>query len=178
VRATANWSSELARKVDATQKTAEVSGKSNDHYGQEFQRRVVWRKRGAWGSTPPKMNPANHTDQKTGGNSHCQVEQQQSLQFLPRELPLPGRDAGCERRQHKSGCGDYVETGCCLERGPLRGVFRPARREIESDSRQKKRNRKVDQDNMLCMFREQDRLGIKGIHEATYSTTTLPVIFG
>ena len=59
---------------------------------------------------------------------------------------------------------------------PLR--LRPARREIESDSRQKERNRKVDQHDMLCMFREQGRLGIKGIHGATYSTTTLPVIFG
>jgi hypothetical protein len=36
----------------------------------------------------------------------------------------------------------------------------------------------VDQDDMLCMFCEQSRLGIKGIHQGTYSTTTLPVIFG
>jgi len=52
------------------------------------------------------------------------------------------------------------------------------RREIKSDARQGKRNRKMDQDNMLCVFCEQGRLGIKGIHEATYSTTTLPIIFG
>jgi hypothetical protein len=35
---------------------------------------------------------------------------------------------------------------------------------------------------MLRMFCQQGRLGIEGIHgeihEATYSTTTLPVIFG
>ncbi len=31
---------------------------------------------------------------------------------------------------------------------------------------------------MLRVFREQGRLGIEGIHDGTYSTTTLPVIFG
>ncbi len=88
----------LTRSVDTTQETAEVSRKSNDECGQEFQQQVARRKRGTWGSTTPKMNPANHTDQKTGSGSHREVEQQQSLQFVSCELPLPSRDAGGKSR--------------------------------------------------------------------------------
>ena len=43
--ATASRSGELNRNVDTTQETAEVSGKSNDHGGQELQRQAVTRKR-------------------------------------------------------------------------------------------------------------------------------------
>jgi len=58
-----------------------------------------------------------------------------------------------------------------------RAAFRvPARREIESDSGQKERNWKVDQDTCCACFASK-RPWIKGIHTA-YSTTTLPVIFG
>lgn len=132
------------------------------------------------------MYPPNQADEQTGGASEHYVEQQQSLQFVPFELPLPGADAGRDRRQHKSSSGDEIETGRCRQSCALRQAFRrvcrgfssPSGREIERDSRQKKCNGKVDQDDMLCMFREQRRLGIKGIHEATYSTTNLPVIFG
>ena len=106
------------------------------------------------------------------------MEQQQPLQLLSRELPLPGRDAGCERRHHNHSRGERVETCRCRQVCSPGGVFRPAGRNVENDSRQKKRDRKVDQDDMLCMFCEQSRLGIKGIHQGTYSTTTLPVIFG
>jgi len=58
-----------------------------------------------------------------------------------------------------------------------RAAFRVQRREIESDSGQKERNWKVDQDNVLRMFRQQGGLGDQR-DSYPYSTTTLPVIFG
>ena len=119
------------------------------------------------------MDPGNQADQKSGGASEGEVEQQQSLQFLALELPLPGQNAGCERWQHGASGGEDVEASRRLQ-SRFPGA---ARREIESDSGQKERNWKVDQDNVLRMFRQQGGLGIKGIHTA-YSTTTLPVIFG
>ena len=103
----------LTRNVDTAQKTADVSGKNNDHAGQELQRQAVTGKRGTRGSSLPKMDPPNQTNKKTGRASQDEVEQQQSLQFVSLELPLPCCDAGCERRQHKSCCGDQVETCRC-----------------------------------------------------------------
>jgi hypothetical protein len=74
--------SELTENVDPTQESAEVTGKSNDHGGEEFQGQVVTWKRGTCGSTPPKMDPSNQPDEKTGGAPQRDVEQQQSLRFL------------------------------------------------------------------------------------------------
>jgi len=96
--ATASSQARLARNVDATQESAEVSGKSNDYDGHELQRQAVSRKQGSCNSPLPKMNPANQKDKETGGASERDVEQQKSSRFVPGELPLPRRDAGSERR--------------------------------------------------------------------------------
>ena len=91
--------SALTRNVDTTQKTAEVSGESNDDARSGVP--AAGRNAEAWNlrlRRRRKWIHAHQTDQKTGSASQDEVEQQQSLQFVSRELPLPCRDAGGERR--------------------------------------------------------------------------------
>lgn len=45
-----------------------------------------------------------------------------------------------------------------------RGLLRPLGRKIKGHAGYEKRNRKMDQDNMLRMFCQDRRLEVKGIH--------------
>ena len=121
-----------------------MSGKSNHHGGHKFQRYTVTGERSSGTPSLSKMDPPYETDKKTGGASQEEVEQQQPLQLLPRELPLPGCDAGCERRHNGDGGAEQVEARRCQQGIFLLRALREAPRQVESHSRQKKRDRKMD----------------------------------
>jgi len=59
---------------DTGSEAPDVSGKRNDHGGQEFQGQAVNRKRGTRCFSPPQMDPGNQADQKSGGASEGEVE--------------------------------------------------------------------------------------------------------
>ena len=79
-----------------------------------------------------------------------EVQQQRSFQFLAFKLPLPSQDSAGKHRYHEGGSSEDIEIPCCCQSRP----FCPASREIESDSGDEERNRKMNQDDMLRMFRE------------------------
>jgi hypothetical protein len=82
-------------------------------------------------------------------------------------LPLPRDDASSQRWHNKRRRDEYVEVGRCGQDVSPRSLAPPSRK-VESDTSEKEGDGKVDEDDMLCMFCEQRRLRIEGMHEITY----------
>ena len=142
-----------------------MSSHCHDHDSKNFHHHQGSRSQRPGSSSPTNVHPRHQADKNSGCASQNEVNQQQSFQLLSRQLPLPGSNASRERGQNKNRRCDKVKIGRCRQhRFPL-NAFCPARRKIESDARQKQRNRKVNQDDMLRVFRQQRRFEIEGIHE-------------
>lgn len=127
--------SALTGNVDTTHEPSDVSGKSDHQYGQDLQWQVVTRRCRTRDTAPPRMDPRNQADKKSRSAAQSDVEKQYAFQFVPSQLPLPGRDAGGKRRQHENSSGENVEARRSGQ-GRARGVLpRPPGRTVESDSR-------------------------------------------
>jgi hypothetical protein len=85
------------------------------------------------------------------------MHQEDTSQFLPLELPLPGENSGdyywygCDRRDEQVVVGRHSQQVLLL----------PLRKEIKEDACDKQRDREVDQHDVLRMLREKYRFYVE-----------------
>ena len=113
-----------------------------------------------------EMKPPGHPDDCAGETCEHKVQQQNPLQLLPLELELPRDNAGGEGWNCRNRCRQQVVVG----RIRKAASFRPVSAQLEHYSGDEKCDWKMNKHNVLCMFRQQCRFEIKGIHDVFSST--------
>src|SRR4029077_10872170 len=82
------------------------------------------------------------------------------FQFLSLECELPGQNARGEHRHGRNRRYQKIEVGRFGQSAPPGAMSQ----EVEQYARSKQRDRKMDQNHMLRMFREEDGFDIERIY--------------
>ncbi len=94
------------------------------------------------------------------------MHQENAFEPLPFELPLPRENSG-DQNGHRDDCrSQQIAIGC-------RGqdlALRPLRHKIKRHARDKQGDRKMNQDHVLCVFREQRRFDVEGMQDLSLLT--------
>jgi hypothetical protein len=152
-----------------------VAGQRNYRHAEDFDWQAIRWQSFTVVSPRSEVNPEDQPDHHRRNAREDQVLQQDSLQPLAFERKLPSENPG---NQH--GHGGYRCPGQIAVRG--RGEHAslcPARKNIEQNADEEKRDGKVNQNYVLRVFRKQNRLNVERVQVfLAHCTTTLPVIFG
>src|SRR5439155_8162918 len=89
-----------------------------------------------------------------------QVQSQVALEPLAAVLPLPGKEPGGNRGQG----GDRRRDQVVVSGGRQVAVAPPTREKVEGETGHEQGNRKVDQDHVLRVFRQQRGPEVKWVH--------------
>jgi hypothetical protein len=95
---------------------------------------------------------SEYPDQQRRGRAQPQIQAQVSPQFLAIHLQLPRKHANGDGCHGCHGGSNQVVVGGFSQRAAVS----PHRQQIESNAAEKQRDRKMDQNEMLGMFRSAD----------------------
>ncbi|PYT56851.1 MAG: hypothetical protein DMG35_21340 [Acidobacteria bacterium] len=105
------------------------------------------------------MNQPHRPNHQARANPEREVQEKRTLQTLALELPLPGEQTG---DQHRNG-GKRGNQEIAVRGRSQQAPVGPKRQKIERHTSNKQRYRKMDQHDVLGMFREQRRLQVERI---------------
>src|SRR6516164_965220 len=164
----------LPVRVHAAKESPKMPGERHDKHAGKLQRHAPLGRSLQLRPPCPVVNPPTGPDNQCGAASGQKVPQQDALEPVAFQLPLPGHQPGQNCRKHRQRCERQVEVSG--RRQIL--ALGPHTEQIQRNCRDKERNREVNQRNVLRMFCQQHRSPVKGIHGVLYCTTTFAVILG
>ena len=104
-----------------------------------------------------QVDETNYPDQQAGSTAEDHMYQEDPFEPLPFELPLPGENSGNQYR-HRDHCrSQQIAISCCGQQS----LFRPLRQKVKRHACNEKGDRKMNQDHVLRMFREQRRFDVE-----------------
>lgn len=121
------------------------------------------------------MQSSYGRDENRCSNGRQKMPEQDALETGAFQSEMPGEQAG-----NNDGYREDRRPRDVVVRGDLkRWILRPRSDEVKARAHDEKRNGEMNQDNMLRVLCQQNRLGIERIHIHFFSSTTiLPTILG
>jgi len=157
---TAKRPNPLPRDIHPAQDSPQMPGQHNQPRREKFQRQPVNRQSPLIPAPRTKMHPANNPQQHTRRAGQHQMLEQNPLQLVPAQRPLPSGDATRDHRHRKESRRQQIVISSSRHRAALG----PLRNQVENESHQEKCNRKMNQHHMLRVLLEQRRFDIKRMH--------------
>ncbi len=97
-----------------------------------------------------QVDQRHYPDHRARSTAKHQMHQENALEPLPFELPLPGEDSGNQDRHRCQRRRQQIAIGCCCQNA----LFFSLRQIIKFHPCDKQRDRKMNQDHVLRVFRQ------------------------
>jgi len=150
---------DLTWEIHSAQESSEVARQCHKRNREGFDRQAVARQNSFVTPTRSQVDKKHDPDQQAGSTSKDQVHQENSFEPLPFKLPLPGENAG----NHDWNRNNCRSQQIAIRRSNQNLPFRPMRREIKGHARNEQGDRKMYQDHVLRVFRQQRCFDVEGM---------------
>ncbi len=150
---------DLARSIHSAEESSEVARQCHKRNRDRLDGQAVTGQNSFVAAPRSQVDKEHYPDQQAGSAPQDQVQQENAFEPLPFELPLPRKDAG----NHDRNRCECRSKQIAIRRRSQNLPFRPLRRKIKSHARDEQGDRKMNQDDVLRVFREQRRFDVEGM---------------
>src|SRR5713226_2792898 len=148
---------DLAGHIHTAEESAEVPCQGHKRNPDGFDGQAIT------GQFPSKLavcshvDEPNYPDQQARSTAKYKMQQEDALEPLPFQLPLPGEHSGNQHRHRDHRRSQKIAVSCRSQNLPLR----PLRQEIKRHARNKQGDRKMNQHHVLRVFGQQRRFDVE-----------------